>query len=306
MPIDPSTALRAFRTIAAHGSFTRAAVELDVSASALSQSLRQLEERLGVRLLQRTTRRVGLTEAGRDFLARIAPALSEIDQAIEQVRQLGERPAGTLRITLPPAAVPAVIAPNLADFMAAYPDIRLDLRVETALTDLITEGLDAGIRLSERIQQDMVALPLGGMQTSRVVASPAYLARHGTPKHPRDLQKHNCIRFRFGDSGAIYRWEFAEPGRKQPGRWFEIGVDGTLVCNDNELQIPAAINGIGLAHVMEDHVRAHLASGRLVSVLDKWLPPYDGFYLYYPSRFQVPPKLRVFADFFRARLSRSS
>ena len=305
MRIDPSPALRAFRAIAAHGSFTRAAEELEVSPSALSQTLRQLESRLGVRLLQRTTRSVGLTEAGRELLARVAPALGEIDNAIEQMQKLSGRPAGTLRITVPPVAITALIAPYLSDFLRAYPDIRVDVRMDSALTDVIADGLDAGIRLSEKIQQDMVALPLGGPQRSLVVASPAYLKTNGTPKHPRELQKHNCIRFRFSHNGPPYRWEFAHPSGPQRGRWFETDVDGNLVCNDTGLMMQAVLDGVGLAHVLQHQAREHLERGRVVSVLDKWLPPYDGFYLYYPSRFQVPPKLRVFADFLRARLAES-
>jgi DNA-binding transcriptional LysR family regulator len=238
----------------------------------------------------------------REFLARIAPALSEIDTAIEQMQKVSGRPAGTLRITVPPVAISALIEPNLSDFLRAYPDIRVDVRMDSALTDLITDGLDAGIRLSEKIQQDMVALPLGGPQRSLVVASPAYLKAYGTPTHPRDLQKHNCIRFRFSTNGPAYRWEFAYPTGPQRGRWFEIDVDGNLICNESNLQIHNVLDGIGLAHVMQHQAREHLASGRLVSVLDRWLPAYDGFYLYYPSRFQVPPKLRVFAEFFRQRL----
>lgn len=306
MRTDHSSALRAFRAIAAHGSFTRAAEELEVSPSALSQTMRALETRLGVRLLQRTTRSVGLTEAGRELLARVAPALGEIDNAIEQMQKLSGRPAGTLRITVPPVAITALIAPYLADFLRAYPDIRVDLRMESALTDVIADGLDAGIRLSEMIQQDMVALPLGGPQRSLVVASPAYLKANGTPKHPRDLPQHNCIRFRFTYNGSPYRWEFAHPSGPLRGRWFETDVDGNLICNDTNLMMRAVLDGVGLAHVLQHQAREHLERGRIVSVLDKWLPPYDGFYLYYPSRFQVPPKLRVFAEFLRQRLAETS
>jgi len=253
-------ALLAFARIAAHGSFTHAATELEVSPSALSQTVRALEARLGVRLLNRTTRKVGLTEAGAALLARLEP--------------------------------------DLADFVAAYPEIRLDIRVDSALNDLVSEGLDAGIRLGEKVQRDMVALQLGGTQRSVVVGSPAYFARHGTPKHPRDLQAHNCVRFRFSNTSAIYRWEFCEHGR-----WFEIDAEGNLVSNDSALLLRAALTGIGLVHTMEPIMRAALASGTVVSVLDEFLPPYDGFYLYYPSRAQLAPKLRVFADFMRARLN---
>jgi len=291
-------ALLAFARIAAHGSFTHAATELEVSPSALSQTVRALEARLGVRLLNRTTRKVGLTEAGAALLARIEPALLDIDGAVDDLRQQRERPAGTLRLTVPQVIVPALLEPHLADFLAAYPEIRLDIRVDSALNDLVGEGLDAGIRLGEKVQRDMIALQLGGAQRSVVVGSPAYFARHGMPKHPRDLQAHNCVRFRFSTTSAIYRWEFCEHGR-----WFEIDAEGNLVSNDSALLLRAALTGIGLVHTMEPIMRAALASGAVVSVLDEFLPPYDGFYLYYPSRAQLAPKLRVFADFMRARLN---
>jgi DNA-binding transcriptional LysR family regulator len=297
---DTTAALRAFQAIARHASFTRAAAELEVTPSALSQTLRQLEERLGVRLLQRTTRHVGLTEAGQDFLARIAPALATIDDAVEALRQHGDRPAGTLRLTTAQVLVPSLIEPMLADFLRAYPDIRVDVRVDAALNDLVSEGLDAGIRLGERLERDMVALPLGGTQRAVVVASPGYLARHGRPKEPKSLATHRCIRQRFAPGGAIYRWEFCTRGR-----WFEIDVDGPLVTNDAPLTVRAALDGIGLVHTLEYYVRDHLAAGRLEAVLDAWLPPFDGFYLYYPSRYQVPPKLRAFIDFLRAWLAGS-
>jgi DNA-binding transcriptional LysR family regulator len=299
MRTDPTSTLRAFMLIARHGSFTRAAAELDVTASALSQTLRQLERHLGVRLLQRTTRRVGLTEAGREFLAQVTPALTAIDGAMETVRQHGERPAGTLRVT---AAMASILSRVVPDFLQAYPDITLDIRIETRLVDLVGEGYDAGIRLGECLDKDMVAVPLGGPLRSVVVGSPDYFARHRKPRHPRELQSHNCARFRFAGSGAIYHWEFFDKRGGTGGRWFEIGVDGNLVINDNALMLAAARAGSVLAHLPEPIAAGDLAAGRLVSVLDAWLPPYDGLYLYYPSRFQVPPKLRVFIDFLRERL----
>ena len=297
-----SHALRAFCAIATFGSFSRAAEELDVSVSALSQAMRQLEIRLAVRLLQRTTRRVGLTEAGHALLARIGPALGEIDSAIEQIRDSQARPAGMLHITVPRVAVPVLIAPHLADFLRRYPEIRLDLRIDGSVTDLIADGFDAGIRLSGRIHKEMVALPLSGPQRSRLVASPAYLKSYGTPKHPRDLKQHNCLHYRFSVKGPLYRWEFAYPSGSQRGRWFEVDVGGNFECNDTRVIAQAALDGIGMAHLMQDTVQEHLASGALIALLDNWLPAYDGFYLYYPSRFHVPEKLRAFADFFRERL----
>jgi DNA-binding transcriptional LysR family regulator len=295
---DQLPALLVFARVAANASFTRAARELEVSASALSQTIRALETRLGVRLLNRTTRQVGLTEAGATLLARVEPALLDIDCAVEDLRQQREHPAGVLRITVPQVGVPALLEPYLADFLAAYPEIQLDLQVDSALNDLVADGLDAGIRLGEKVQRDMIALPLGGVQRSVVVGAPAYFARHGMPKHPRELQSHNCLRFRFARGGATYRWEFCERRR-----WYEVGIEGNLTCNDHALLLRTASSGVGLVHTMESLVRAQLAAGTLVSVLDAYLPPYDGFYLYYPSRAQLAPKLRVFADFLRARMN---
>jgi DNA-binding transcriptional LysR family regulator len=308
---DHTAALRTFHTIARHASFTRAAAVLEVSPSALSQTMRQLEQRLGVRLLQRSTRKVGLTEAGQLFLDRIAPALADIDSAVEALRQHADHPAGTLRITSSQSLFDRLIAPMVGDFMRAYPDITLDLVVDSALTDLIAEGVDAGIRLGERLARDVVAVPLGGPVRAVVAGSPAYFARHGRPQHPNELQQHACARFRYSGSGAIYRWEFAHISstRKtgaQRGRWFEIDVTGPLITNEPMLQIHAALDGLLLVHALEPMVREHIAAGRLQTVLDAWLPPFEGFYLYYPSRLQVPPKLRAFIDFLRERLEPSA
>lgn len=298
---DQLPALLVFARVARLASFTLTARELGVSPSALSQTIRALEARIGVRLLNRTTRRVGLTEAGSNLLARIAPALADIDGAVDDLRQQRTRPAGTLRVTMPRGVVTVFFEPHMADFVEAYPDIRLDVHVDNSLNDLVGENLDCGIRLGEKVQRDMIALPLGGMQRSVVVGAPAYFARHGRPKHPRDLQSHECLRTRFSAAGSIYRWEFCERGR-----WYEINVEGPLVSNDTGLLVRAARDGIGLLHTMELVVRAELESGVLERVLDDHLPPYDGFYLYYPSRAQLAPKLRVFAEFLRERLTRTA
>jgi DNA-binding transcriptional LysR family regulator len=292
-------ALRAFRAIAEHGSFTRAAAMLDVTPSALSQTVQQLESQLGTRLLQRTTRRVGLTEAGQEMLHRITPALKELDQALDAIRQHADRPRGTLRLTMPNVVSQTIVGPMLSEFMARWPEVQLDIRVDNSLNDLIAEGLDAGIRLGELVQRDMVAVPLGSAIRAVVVGSPAYFKRCGYPKDPKDLQNHNCIKYRMAGSGAIYRWEFAHRGGAQKGRWYEIAVDGSLTVNDMSLALRSAEDGIGIATLMEISARPALDAGRLESVLEPWLPPFDGFYLYYPSRFQVPPKLRVFIDFMR-------
>ncbi|WP_199099529.1 LysR family transcriptional regulator [Dyella sp. ASV21] len=304
MRTDDTSALRAFRLIARHGSFTRAAAELEVTPSALSQSLSQLESQLGVRLLQRTTRKVGLTEAGHAFLERIAPALNDIDDAIAALRDHSDRPVGTLRIAVPQMVLDHLITPSLAAFMRAWPELRVDIHVDNRLTDLVAEGFDAGIRLGERLARDVVALPLGGMQRAVVVASPIYLAQRGRPRSPEELSAHDCVRYRFS-SGAIYRWEFAHPRGSSKGRWFAIDVDGPLTTNDPTLAVHAAIDGLGLTHMMEPSARAAIATGQLVPVLEEWLPPFEGFYLYYPSRMQLPPKLRVFIEHLRAHLAAS-
>ncbi|WP_426661110.1 LysR family transcriptional regulator [Rhodanobacter aciditrophus] len=294
-------ALRAFRAIAEHGSFTRAAAALDVTASALSQTLRRLEAQLGTRLLHRTTRRVGLSEAGHELLRRIAPALKELDAAMDALRQHGDRPAGLLRLTVPDVVAIALLDPLLGEFMARWPAVKLDIHVDNGLSDLIAEGFDAGIRLGERLQRDMVAVPVSGPLRSVVVGSPAYFAHHGRPSQPRELEAHDCINFRQASSRALYRWEFAHRSGPRKGQWFELPVDGRLTVNHVPLAVRAAVEGAGLACVLEPFAREALADGRLESVLDDWLPPFDGFHLYYPSRFQVPPKLRVFIDFLRER-----
>ncbi|MBD8879506.1 MULTISPECIES: LysR family transcriptional regulator [Rhodanobacter] len=294
-------ALRAFRAIAEQGSFTRAAAALDVTASALSQTLRQLETQLGTRLLHRTTRRVGLSEAGHALLQRIAPALNELDAAMDALRQHGDRPAGLLRITVPDVVATALLDPLLGEFMARWPDVRLDIHVDNGFSDLIADGFDAGIRLGESLQRDMVAVPVDGPMRSVVVGSPAYFARHGRPMQPRELGAHDCVNFRKISNRAIYRWEFAHKSGPRKGQWFDVSVEGRLTVNSIPLGVRAAIEGAGLANVLEPFAREALDDGRLESVLDDWLPPYEGFHLYYPSRFQVPPKLRVFIDFLRQR-----
>jgi DNA-binding transcriptional LysR family regulator len=299
-------ALRAFRAIAEHGSFTRAAAALDVTASALSQTLQQLETQLGTRLLQRTTRRVGLTEAGSDLLKRIAPALTELDRAMDETRQYGDRARGTLRLTVPFIVSQWMIEPMLAEFMARWPDVRLDIHVDNSLTDLVAESFDAGIRLGERVERGMVAVPISGPMRSVVIASPAYFERHGRPENPKDLQSHNCIKFRLPSSGAIYRWEFAYRSGVQKGSWYEIAIDGSLTVNDFSLALRAAEDGIGITYLLDMNVRPLIDAGRLECVLEPWLPPFEGLYLYYPSRFQVPPKLRVFIDFVREWSTRTA
>ncbi len=288
---EPAAALRAFHLVAEHASFTRAAAILDVTPSALSQTLLQLEEHLDVRLLQRTTRRVGLTEAGRQLLERIAAPLSEIDAALEQTRQQSGRPAGRLTVTSSRVAASVFLEPILPEFLRLYPEIILDLRIERHLADVIGEGIDAGIRLGEKLERDMICVSLAGPVRSVVVAAPSYFHRHGQPAHPRDLATHDCIRVTSAAERQPLLWDFCEDGR-----WFDVEVRGSLITNDSALALRAALNGVGLRHALLLDVEEHLAAGRLESVLEAWLPPYEGLFLYYSSRAQMPAKLRVFID----------
>lgn len=296
---DPNrlAALNAFAAVARHGSFTRAADALGVSPSALSQTLRSFEAALGVRLLNRTTRSVAPTEAGSTLLARAAPALAEIDRALTGVRETAGKPAGTLRINLPRIVLQHVIAPQLASFHVRYPDVRLDLTVDDGLADLVGGHFDAGIRLGERLQQDMIAVPLGPPQRLVTVGSPAYFKRHPPPTRVEDLRAHACLRNRFVSRGTLYRWEYTVQGRD-----LEIEVEGPLIANDADALLDAARRGLGLAHLLEVSVAEDLRRGRLVAVLESFCPPFPGFHLYTTSRRQMPPKLRVFIDHLKAAL----
>jgi len=298
-PVGPELlpAVAAFARVAQLASFSKAAAALGVSPSALSQTIRALETRLGIRLLNRTTRRVGVTEAGALFLQRILPALEQFTMAVGELDELRGKPTGTLRISLPRTAMTTIVVPLLRDFCGAYPQIRLELIADDRFVDLVGEGYDAGIRLGERLAQGMIAVRATREQRSAVVGSPEYFERHPRPLEPADLHRHRCLRFRFS-SGVIYRWEFGRAGQE-----FDMDVDGPLICNDNALMQAAAKQGIGLAHLMEDLVREDLASGELMRVLEDWCPPFPGFYLYYPSRAQMPLKLRALIDFLAARLS---
>ena len=288
------TGLTAFATVAAHGSFTRAAAELETSPSALSQAVRQLEDRLGVRLLNRTTRRVGLTEAGRELLARVTPAMDQIQAALTQALDRPERPAGTLRVTLPRICSATILQPRLAAFMRRYPDIDLEISVDDGFVDIVRENFDAGIRLGESVERDMVAVPLNRPQAYMVVGSPEYFARHPPLREPEDLEAHDCIRYRFIARGTIYRWEFVRRGKE-----FEIGVRGSLTVNDPDLMLRAALDGLGLAYLPADHVQVQLQAGKLKRALARYSPEFPAYYLYYPNRAHLPAKLQAFRDHMR-------
>lgn len=290
---DVMSILHAFCVIAENHSFTRAAAQLNISTSALSQNMRQLENELGVKLLNRTTRRVGLTEAGHAFLVGIKPALTHINNAMENARQSRDIPGGTLRLTVPRTAATLLLQPNISGFMRDYPDIRLDIDVNDSFVDLIHERFDAGIRFGDAVQRDMNVVPLGEPLRPTIVASPAYLARFGTPQHPQDLVNHRCLCHRFTRDSGMYRWAFVR-GTQQ----LEMTPDAALVVNDKALRLSAARDGAGLTYVFAQDVHEDLRDGRLCSVLEEWLPGADRFYLYYPGRMHMAPKLRVFIDYF--------
>ncbi|WP_085648403.1 MULTISPECIES: LysR family transcriptional regulator [Pseudomonas] len=291
---NPSTAdLSIFLCIAQHLNFSRAAVDLGLTPSALSHSLRALENRLGVRLFNRTTRSVALTEAGERLYARLKPAFRDIDDALEDLNHFRDKPSGNLRITAGRQACELVLLPIAGAFLQAYPDIRLEVVESDALLDIVAAGFDAGVRFGNRLEADMVSLPIGPTLRSVVVASPAFLERHAAPQKPEDLHTLPCIRHRF-PSGALYRWEFERGGIDQ-----EIEVNGPLTLGDVSLMVGPALQGLGLAYVFEDMVSEHLAAGRLVQVLADWCPYYPGLHLYYPSRRHVPAPLKAFIDFAR-------
>jgi DNA-binding transcriptional LysR family regulator len=283
--------LSAFLAVARTRNFRRAALDERVSVSSLSQRLRDMEERLGVRLLNRTTRSVALTEAGELLLSRVGPAMSEVTDALERVRGLRGVPSGRLRINAPPPAVDLVLAPMVAPFLRAYPQVDLEIVGQSGFIDMVNAGYDAGVRYGEHLEQDMIAISLGPPQRYALVAAPGYLARHGRPKHPRDLLDHACIRIRLS-SGAMLDWEFEKAGRA-----VKLSPAANLVVNHPGPAMRAACDGVGFWLTFWDHVRDAIASGALVSVLDDWCAPFPGPFLYYPSRRQPPPALAAFIAF---------
>lgn len=283
--------LSVFLAVARTRNFRRAAVELQVSVSSLSQRLRDLEDRLGVRLLHRTTRSVALTEAGELLRTKVAPAMGDVDAALQQVRGFGAVPSGRLRINAPAPVTDLVLAPMVTPFLQRYPDIQLEIIAETSLIDIIAEGFDAGIRYGEHLAQDMIAVSLGPPERYALVASPQYIAQHGAPLVPQHLLQHRCIRTRF-TSGALLEWEFEKDGRE-----VRVAPDPVLVANYSRLGVEAAEGGLGFFMTFEGYIRAAVAAGRLVRVLEDWLPPFPGPFLYYPSRRQPPPALAAFVAF---------
>ncbi|HTQ70517.1 MAG TPA: LysR family transcriptional regulator [Acidocella sp.] len=296
MARDTLSDLTAFLEVARARSFTRAAAGLGVSQSALSQTIAGLEARLGVRLLTRTTRSVAPTEAGERLLAGIAPHLDGIAVELAAMGALREKPAGTIRITSSEHAAATRLWPVLARFLPRYPDIKVELSVDSGLTDIVAERFDAGVRLGEQVEKDMVAVRIGPDMRMAAVAAPAYLARHQAPQTPHDLARHDCINLRLPTLGGFYIWEFEKDGRA-----LNVRVEGRLAFNNTALITQAAEAGFGIAFLPEDHVRAALAAGRLARVLADWSPYFPGFHLYYPSRRQPTPAFALLVEALRYR-----
>ena len=285
--------LRAFAAVIRHGSFARAAAHLGLSASALSQLIRSLEERLGQRLLNRTTRSVAPSHAGQALAERLLPVMDDLEGVVDAAFAAGGEVAGRLRIDVVRVAIP-YLSRLVPGFLARYPRVRLEVATNDALVDIVALGFDAGIRLAERLEGDMVAVPFGGELRLICVASPAYLARHPAPVHPRDLADHACLVTITPSTGSPYRWEFEKGGEA-----LRIAVDGPLVSRDADLRVAAAGAGVGIGFFFEDEVEAPLATGALVQVLADWTPAFPGAYLYYPSRRNPAPPLRAFVDYVR-------
>lgn len=296
MPRDNLNELTAFLAVAREESFTRAAAKLGVSQSALSHTVRALEERLGLRLLTRTTRSVSPTEAGERLLRTVGPRLDEIETELTALSALREKPAGTIRITAGEHAADAVLWPAIARLLPDYPDIRIEIIVDYGLTDIVAERYDAGVRLGEQVARDMIAVRIGPDMRMAVVGAPAYFATRPKPRTPQDLTTHNCINLRLPTYGGLYAWEFEKAGRE-----LKVRVEGQLVFNTAALRLNAVLAGLGLAYLPEDQVHAHLADGRMVRVLADWCPPFPGYHLYYPSRRQATPAFSLLVDALRYR-----
>lgn len=286
--------LSALAAIVQHGTFARAAAHLGVSPSALSQTIRGLEDRLGVRLLNRTTRSVAPTDAGVRLLSRITPAMRELDTALAEVTSSRGRVGGQLRLNVPRLGG-SLVAPVLGRFHDAYPDIVLDVTLDDAVIDIVKGGFEAGMRLGELLEKDMIALKLGGDYEMMAVSSPAYFERFGVPLHPRDLHRHRCINWRWPSDHSLYRWEF-ERGREK----LEIAVEGPLIVNDFDLAFRGALAGAGIAYGYDPRMGPALAEGALQRVLKPWSPSFAGLSLYYPSRRQLTATLQAFIDFLRS------
>lgn len=288
--------LAAFSVVAEKRSFTRAAAELGMSQSALSHAIKSLEERLGVRLLSRTTRSVSATDAGERLLRSLQPALEEIAASVDAVGAMSGTPSGTLRLTATVHALRAVVMPRLPAFFANHPDIRLDIVVDDNLIDIVAERIDAGIRFGDIVEKDMIAVRIGPDVPMIVVGSPSYFATYAAPETPRELSQHRCINYRLLKTGGFYAWDFEEQGRP-----FQVRVEGPLSFNNSDMIRQSALEGHGLAYVYVDEVADDVAAGRLVPILQDWCPTFPGYYLYHSSRRQTPPALAALIDVLRHR-----
>jgi DNA-binding transcriptional LysR family regulator len=288
--------LLAFLAVAKVRSFTKAAAKLGVSQSALSHTIREVEERLGIRLLTRTTRSVAPTDAGERLLGTIGPRLEEIEAELASLSEMRGKPAANIRITTGEHAAEAVLWPALAKLLPRYPDIRVELAIDYGLTDIVAERYDAGVRLGEQIAKDMIAVRIGPDMRMAVVGAPSYFARRPRPKRPQELTAHDCINLRLPTYGSVYAWEFEKNGRE-----LKVRVEGQWVFNNIALRLKAALAGFGLAYLPEDQVRTHLAEGRLVRVLADWCPKFSGYHLYYPHRRQATPAFGLLVDALRYR-----
>jgi DNA-binding transcriptional LysR family regulator len=288
--------LSAFLAVAEERSFTRAAAKLGTSQSALSHTVRRLEERLGMRLLTRTTRSVSPTEAGERLAATLRPAFDDIDMRIAALSELREKPAGTLRISSSGHAAETILWPKLKQLMLDYPDVQVELSIDPQFVDIVGERFDAGVRLGERVEKDMIAMRIGPDLRMAIVGSPDYLSRHGKPKTPQDLVHHNCLNMRMATSGGLYVWELEKKGQSM-----NVRVNGQFACNDPSYNLDAALEGYGLTFVMENRVMPEIEQGRLVRVLEDWCDPFPGYHLFYPSRRQHSQAFSILLEALRYR-----
>ncbi|MDQ2989440.1 MAG: LysR family transcriptional regulator [Pseudomonadota bacterium] len=288
--------LTAFVTVAREGSFTRAAAQLGVSQSALSQTVSGLEAKLGLRLLTRTTRRVAPTDAGERLLASVGPRLEGIEADLASLSELRDKPAANIRLTASEHAADSILLPKLTRLMPDYPDIKVEISTDYRMVDIVEQRFDAGVRLGEHIAKDMIAVRIGPDVRMAVVGAPAYFARHALPKRPQDLTEHDCINVRLPTHGGLLPWDF-----KKGQRELNVRVEGTLIFNGFPQILHAALNGLGLAFILEDAVQTHIAAGRLVRVLEDWCSVFPGYHLYYPSRRQPSPAFALIVDALRYR-----
>jgi DNA-binding transcriptional LysR family regulator len=286
--------LLSFLAVARERSFTRAAAKLGVSQSALSHTITGLEARLGVRLLTRTTRSVFPTEAGERLLHTLGPRFEEIEAELQALSELREKPAGTIRITAGEHAANAVLSPALAKFLPSYPGIKIEITVDYGFVDIVAQRYDAGVRMGEQVAKDMIAVRIGPDVRMAVVGAPSYFEKHPIPKKPQDLTEHNCINLRRPTYGGLYAWEF-EKGRRE----LKVRVDGQLIFNTLRQRLDAALAGLGLAYMIEDAAKPHIAKGSLIRVLEDWCEPFPGYHLYYPSRRHSSPAFALLVDALR-------